>query len=335
MPYPSSRQGLHRALPAPGAHRAAWGASAARASMLDFHRPRRRRLAKPSILGSLLALVVGFILVAPNANATTLTYIGAAGDETGLSQKINAPLARHSYAHFSSGVPAGQMITVEASGSWASVASAGPGTAVYNDIVRWADTIKTRPGQVLLAYHHEPEASYDTKLGTSADFIRAFRHVVTIFRNRGVKNVVYTWQMTAWSFRTSPSDSRYAPKWYPGDAYVNTVGADAYNWYTCGHGKGRWQELSYLGDPVLAFARAHAKKASFPEFASTAASARAQWLINAHKYLVASRGTVQAAFYFQRGPTVSANSDCKWPLTTSAEFKAYGDIARDTSYFRT
>jgi len=64
------------------------------------------------------------------------------------------------------------------------------------------------------------------------------------------------------------SSSTPTTKWYPGDAYVDNVAADAYNWFTCGHGAGRWNELSTLTDPVLAFARAHGKPASLPEFAS-------------------------------------------------------------------
>ena len=49
-------------------------------------------------------------------------------------------------------------------------------------------------------------------------------------------------------------------------------------------------ELRTLGDPVLAFARAHGKKASFPEFASHANASRTQWLRNAHQYLIENQG---------------------------------------------
>lgn len=295
--------------------------------------PRRSRLRLAGLSTVGLALVVGVTVAvaSPQAGAATTVYLGSAGDSVGLSRSVGAPLSDHAYAHFDGGVPQGRMITVEG-GSWRTVAAARSGTAIYANIVRWADTIKARPGRVLFAYHHEPEAKYDTSLGTSADFIAAYRRVVSIFRARGVQNVVYTWQMTAWSFRTSPTDRRYAAKWYPGDAYVDTVGADLYNWYTCGHGNGKWQEFGTLAAPVLAFARAHGKQAAFPEFASTANYQRATWVANAHRYIVANRTSIQAVFYFQRPPTVYANSDCKWPLTTSTEFAAYGDMARDSTF---
>jgi len=298
---------------------------------LPAARSRRSRLRLAGLSTVALAVVVGTTMaMAPSpAGAGTPVYLGAAGDEVALSRSIGEPLSDHAYARFDQTVPQARMITVSG-GGWRTVAAAGPGTALYGHIVRWADTIKARPGRVLLAYHHEPEAKTDTSLGTSTDYIAAYRHVVDIFRARGVQNVLYTWQMTAWSFRAQPTDRRYAAKWYPGDSHVDVVGADAYNWYTCGAGTGKWREFSTLADPVLAFARARGKQAAFPEFGSIAHSQRAQWLVNVHRYVVANRASIQALFYFHRPSTVAAYSTCRWPLSTAAEFKAYGDMARDS-----
>ena len=295
--------------------------------------PRRSRLRLAGLSTVAVALAVGATLsvTSPPAGAGTPIYLGSAGDSAALSRSIGATVSDHAYSRFDKAVPPGRMITVNG-GSWRAVAAASPGTALYGQIVRWADTIKARPGRVLLAYHHEPEAKTDTGLGTSADYIAAYRRVVDIFRARGAQNVLYTWQMTAWSFRAPATDRRYAAKWYPGDRYVDVVGADAYNWYTCGPGTGKWREFSALADPVLAFARARGKQAGFPEFGSIAHSRRAEWLTNAHRYVVANRASIQALFYFHRPSTVASYSDCRWQLTTAAEFKAYGDMAR-SGYF--
>ncbi len=261
-------------------------------------------------------------------------FLGAAGDSQALSRSTGLTLSDHSYAFFSGKVPAGRMITVKASGtSWRSVAAAGPGSTLYNDIVRWAQTIKARGGTIMFAYHHEPEGANSRNYGTSADFVQAWRQVVTIFRSQGVRNVIYTWQMTAYAFRTSPGDARYAARWYPGDAYVDSIGADAYNWGPCGEGRGGWEELKTLGDPVLAFARAHGKQASFPEFASHADSRRAQWVYNALAYIAANRSRITGAFYFHRPPTVAANSDCQWPLAAAADFLGFASLGRNRAYF--
>jgi hypothetical protein len=312
---------------------------------LDAARPPGARLLRTAGPGrftrraltcwSALALAVATpVALATPASAAAPAYLGAVGNVQELSNRTGQPLATHAYAQFSSQVPEGRMITVRTSATWRQVAAAGPGSALYNDIVRWARTIKARPNPVMFAYHHEPEASGSGRHGTAADFIAAYRRVVSIFRAEGVQNVEFTWQMTEYAFRVPASDARSAGRWYPGDGYVDNVGADAYNWSDCGHGKNRWVELSTMADPVVAFARAHGKRASLPEFAADPDSRRAQWLQNAHQYLAAHAGEITAAFYFHRGPTNPANQDCSWALTTQAEFKAYGDMARDTSRFR-
>jgi hypothetical protein len=263
-------------------------------------------------------------------------YIGsvAGGYEQALAG-TGVDLANHAYAFFSGTVPQAEMVTVSAAEmKWRDVAAAGPGSALYDQIVRWADTIKARGATVMVAYNHEPEAHDRLTLGSAAEFIAAYRHVESIFDQRGATNVVWTWQMTAYAFRVDPSSEQYAAKWYPGDEWIDNVGADSYNWSTCGHNAPNpYNELQTIGDPVLAFARAHGKQASFPEFASHASGNRAQWLANAHQYLVANRDVLTAAFYFNRPPTIQANADCRWGLTTAGEYGALRQMAQDTAHF--
>ena len=245
-------------------------------------------------------------------------------------------LANHAYAFFSGKVPEAAMVTVSAGGvKWRDVAAAGPGSTLYNQIVTWAKTIKARGATVMVAYNHEPEAHDRLTLGSASEFIAAWRHVRTIFDQQGATNVEWTWQMTAYSFRVNSSSEQYAAKWYPGDQWVDNVGADAYNWISCGAtGTGQYNSMKTLGDPVLAFARAHGKAASFPEFASHANAQRTQWLADAHAYFVANEDVLGAAFYFNRPPTIASNADCKWGLTSAAEYGALRSMAQDTAHFR-
>ena len=157
---------------------------------------------------------------------------------------------------------------------WRNTAALKAGSTGYQQIVTWADTLKARGGEVLLAFHSEPEHSGAKKFGTPAEFRAAYRRVVDIFRARGANNVVFTWQMTAYPFRADPDEYNYAPNWYPGNAYVDVVGADPYNWYACGHGRGRWMSLKDLSDPAVSFARARGKQSALPEFASVRDSRR-------------------------------------------------------------
>lgn len=244
-------------------------------------------------------------------------------------------LADHTYSFFSGKVPTAQMLTVSAGSTpWRTVANAGPGSTLYNQIVTWAQTIKARGGKIMVAYNHEPEGHDRLTLGSPADFIAAYQHVESIFDQQGATNVMWTWQMTAYAFSANPSSDQYAAKWYPGDQWVDNVGADSYNWMGCGSSGGNNdRQLQQIGDPVLAFARAHHKLASFPEFASESNANRTQWLANAHQYFIANQDVLTAAFYFNRPPTVAANAACKWPLTTSAEYGALRQMAQDTAHF--
>jgi hypothetical protein len=292
----------------------------------------RRALYTAAAAATACAVTFG---LTPSAEAATPAFIGAVGEIDTLAQQTGQPMARHNYATFDQKVPANaDMISVRAKGTWRQVAAAQPGSTLYNDIVRWARDIKARPGTVMIAYHHEPEAGTSTSYGSATDFKDAYRRVVTIFHDQGVTNVEWTLQMTAYSFKVKSSDRRAAANWYPGDAYVDNVGADGYNWADCTGGGDPWVSMASFGDPLVAFAKAHGKKASFPEFGAAPDSRREQWLRDAHQYLVSHKDVMSAAFYFNRGHVGASTKTCTWQLTTSGEIDAFGDIARDTANFR-
>jgi hypothetical protein len=295
------------------------------------------RLRRVLLCGAGAAIVTAATFAVPQpAQAAERVFLGATqGGEEQLERQTGEELSSHAYGTFDRGVPQGRMITVKAPGvPWATVANAQPGSALYDNIVRWADTIRSRPGPVFVAFHHEPEAAGSKNYGTQAEYIAAYRRVVDIFRSRGVTNVDWTWQMTAWSFKVNSADRRSAPKWYPGDSYVDVVGADGYNWYTCQAGNGRWTEFRTFADPVLSFARSHGKLAAFPEFGSQADPRRAQWLSNARQYLVANRDIIAAAYYFNRMDP-SGHQSCRWPLSTNEEISVYRAMAQDSANFAT
>jgi hypothetical protein len=76
-------------------------------------------------------------------------------------------------------------------------------------LIRFAWEMTQAPGQ--LQY-----------IGTPKEFIAAWRHVVTIFRNQGAHNARFVWAPQAASFC-----NHHAQPYYPGDAWVNWVDASA------------------------------------------------------------------------------------------------------------
>ncbi|MDQ3881389.1 MAG: hypothetical protein M3295_10010, partial [Chloroflexota bacterium] len=78
-----------------------------------------------------------------------------------------------------------------------------------------------------LGFHHEPESGL-SEFGTPSAFVAAYRHVRRVFRKNGATNCSWVWIVMGWTF-----DSRSGRKpraYYPGDAYVDWIAADAYNW---------------------------------------------------------------------------------------------------------
>jgi len=148
---------------------------------------------------------------------------------------------------------------------WAAVASGNQDA----EIRRQAAQVKAINRIVYLAFQHEPE--HDPN-GTPAEYIAAWHHYVNVFAAAGVRNVRWTWIVTANGFYSDK-----ALPYYPGDSIVQVVGADGYNW-AGSHGSTRYRtfEQVFAGEHV--FAVAHGKPMIVAEFGMVAGPNRAQWL---------------------------------------------------------
>jgi hypothetical protein len=275
------------------------------------------------------SIIVGLMAACFPAQAATSVVMGGVGNISSLSRAAGVAVPENRYARLNANPPNTRMINMTPNTNWATIAAAKPGSAVYNNLVRWGNTLKSRRAPIFLAFSHEPEAHASRSLGTASQFVAAFRKVVTVIRSTGASNVSFVWQMTSYAFQAPASDPRYAPKWYPGAAYVTDVGADPYNWYTCGAGKGRgqWLDLASVAAPALNFARAAGKGLVLPEYASQAGAGRAQWLRNAGAWARANSATVKGMFYFDVGPQ-GPSQGCNWVLSSAADLSAFGSIAR-------
>ncbi|HKQ03389.1 MAG TPA: glycosyl hydrolase [Actinomycetes bacterium] len=219
---------------------------------------------------------------------------------------------------------------------WRDIASAQPGSTIYNDIVRWAGRVKALGNRVYFTFNHEPETSLNSS-GSGADFIAAWRKVVTVFRAQGVTNADYLWIMTAYSFKAK--DRRRAVDWYPGEAYLDYIGADAYNWYNCRPGTSNpWNSLEQLVNPMRLFAQGKAIKGILiPEWASTEDPAqpnrKAQWISDARAlFKKAGWEGFKGVLYYNKS---SKFPNCRWFVDSSqASLTAFSGMANDVYYTR-
>jgi hypothetical protein len=114
----------------------------------------------------------------------------------------------------------------------------------------WPANGATDPGcTVYFTFNHEPEVGVNTAEGTGADFISAWRNIWNVFEQNGVCSVSVNpsalpaglscqtfikYALITSAYGYARHDSFNVPEYYyPGDSYVDVIGADAYNWYTC------------------------------------------------------------------------------------------------------
>jgi hypothetical protein len=162
------------------------------------------------------------------------------------------------------------------------IAAAQPGSPLYTDILRWANAVKAFRAPVFFTFNHEPEVQVSDGSGTAAEFVAAWRKIITVFRAHRVHNADYLFIATADGFKRT--DARRATPYYPGDGYVDDIGADGYNWYTCRPGiNNTWRSLADIIYSFRLFGAQHPTKGLYlPEFASTEDAAvpgrKAQWV---------------------------------------------------------
>jgi hypothetical protein len=128
-----------------------------------------------------------------------------------------------------------------------------------------------------------------------ADYIRAFRRVVGIFR-RYSADFSYDW-CPGWGAQDSPADLAY-----PGDDVVDYVGLDVYDFKREGSPEERWNDF-YLKSPFglewhRDFAAQHGKPMSYPEWGVGNFGDSPFFVQKMHDWLVTNQKNIAYAAYF-------------------------------------
>ena len=122
-----------------------------------------------------------------------------------------------------------------------------------------ADAVKALGKPVMMVFNHEPENDIGTtKRGTPADFVAAWRRIVTMFRARGATNTVWVWNLMAFSFQTN--SGRNPLDYYPGNDVVDWMAADGYNWFGSAHVQNQpWRSFASIFQPFYDWGKARGK----------------------------------------------------------------------------
>jgi Glycosyl hydrolase family 26 len=217
---------------------------------------------------------------------------------------------------------------------WRDIANAPVGSALYDDVADWAASVRDFGAPVYFTFNHEAEASTNNDNGSAADFIAAWRRVITIFDQVGVTNATYVWIATDYAFWRT--DGRRADLWYPGDAYVDAVAADAYNWSTCRPGVSTpWRTLEWIADHLRIWGANHPdEELMLTEWAShedpNVAGRKASWITQAQA-LFKQPGWEQftAVLYYHN----TLRASCAFPLDSSpSAMAAWLTMSNDPFY---
>jgi beta-mannanase len=126
----------------------------------------------------------------------------------------------------------------------------------------WATGLAAYGHPVLIRFAHEMQGNWypwgaGVNGNTPADYIAAFRHVHDRFALNGARTVQWVFGADGDPYGSFPALSNF----YPGDAYVDWLGAEAYNWGTT-QSWSSWKSFRF--DFGLAYSRLAALSPSKP-----------------------------------------------------------------------
>ena len=221
---------------------------------------------------------------------------------------------------------------------WREIANAQPGSTLYQDMQDLASGVRRHGDTMTVIFHHEPEAGPNAVFGNNEDFKAAFRKLHQVFNAEGANNAQFAWVMTNWAFAVGdlrPDDPRVADRWYPGDAVVDFIGADPYNWNNCRNTTTEpWRSLEEIIEPLIRWSDNTNKPLILAEFGTDdgPGNAKEEWIDDVRELLKSGkhRDRIAAVLYFHSDHTQAGFPACNWFLdVSSSSLNAARRLAQD------
>lgn len=164
---------------------------------------------------------------APGSYAGVDQFAHAIGRQPNIALYYGSWLGRFQAGFATAAAKHGAVTLVQMDTGKTSLASIASGR--YDSYWRsYADEVKAFGGHVILSFDHEMNGQWEPwgyRHASPTAFVAAWRHVVTIFRKQGAKNVTWLWTVNIVDNLPDVADPA---KWWPGSSYVNWVGIDGY-----------------------------------------------------------------------------------------------------------
>ena len=229
--------------------------------------------------------------------------------------------------------------TGKAAATWAEIAAGDQDAQINTE----AAALKAFGKPIMVTFQAEPEQSAYTSYGTAADYVAAWQHIANQFQTDGVTNVVWVWDVEG---DVGDHGSTYQT-WYPGDAYVNWIMWDPYNWFGCnkpGTAGATWNSFASTVSPMYNWLTSHSgtpgngdylsKPWGLAEYGTVEGASptdKAQWMEDAVSTAQSQFPNLKALVYFDANDTTNGRS-CNWTIGSSPDSVAGFAAAGTDSY---
>jgi hypothetical protein len=212
--------------------------------------------------------------------------------------------------------------------TWREVYS-GRYDTVIDDV---AGRIRATGVPVFMGFDHEPED--EPAKGSDADFVRAWRYVHERFAKAGADNAVWVWTMMGWSGHYD----RYVGL-YPGDAYVDWVAYDPYNFYACNGGK-TWKDphttvsgfYRWLDDNRIGVGKPRMLAEFGTNFDPADSAAKQRWF-EQFPAAIKAHPKIKAVIYFNSAGSTTTSATCNMTMNHTPSALAGFTRAGKDAYF--
>jgi hypothetical protein len=177
-----------------------------------------------------------------------------------------------------------------------------------------ANGLKGLGAKVFLRFAHEMNGNWYPWSGaqngnSTSKYVSAYKHVHDVFESQGATNVVWVWSP---NHENVPSSSWNAyQNYYPGDAYVDWVGVDGYNFGTS-QSWSTWRSFVNVFD---AFYKVYAdrKPIMLAEVASAEkGGSKATWIASMYNAIMTRYPSIAAVVWFH------VNKEADWRANSSS-----------------
>jgi beta-mannanase len=137
---------------------------------------------------------------------------------------------------------------------------------------RFAQEIQTYHAPVIIRFGHEMNGDWYPWGQRPEEYITAYRHIVSLFRQERIANVTWMWSVNA-------NPLKDLDRYYPGDEFVDEIGIDGFNFGTTNGG--HWQTFRTLFAGAYLAVMQYGKPINISEVASAEEGGdKALWVKN-------------------------------------------------------